>query len=209
MKRATAVVALAGALCLPCMADEMSQADIIKTLESNDLASLVPMVQKGILVLNASGTTVNKMQLQRSGFVPHDEDAAAARYWYRGMLIPEVNALVASSYGTLEWNVPSFVGISPRYAYSYGYLSIKNPGAVVEFGTDASGWLFKQWSQDNTCQIKAEGGGTYGLGLAGTFASCNARKFPAGTRALGEVFSHWMASNEVTTRIVWVLVPRK
>ncbi|AVS74131.1 hypothetical protein I4I83_07995 [Acidovorax cattleyae] len=202
------MVALAGAFCLPCLADDMSQAEIIKTLEANNLASLVPMVQKGILVLNASGTTVNKMQLQRSGFVPHEEDAALARYWYRGMPIQEVNALVASSYSTLEWNVPSFVGIAPGYSYSYSYLSIKSPGAVVEFGTDAPGWLFQQWSEDNTCQIKAEGGGTYGLGLAGTFASCTARKFPPGTRALGEVFSRWMASAEVTTKIVWVLVPR-
>ncbi|WP_375576712.1 hypothetical protein [Paracidovorax oryzae] len=208
MKKAIALAALASAFCLPCLAEEMSQADIIRTLEANDLASLVPLVQKGILVLNVSGTTVNKMQLQRSGFVPHDEDAAAARYWYRGMPIPEVNALVASSYNTLVWDVPSFVGIAPSYPYAYSYLSIKSPGAVVEFGTDASGWLFQQWSKDNTCRIKAEGGGTYGLGLTGTFASCTASKFPPGTRALGEVFSRWMASAEVTTKIVWVLVPR-
>ena len=188
-------------------ADSMDKSEIIKTLEKNNLKSLVQLVDKGALVLDDSGTTINKMQLKRNGASYYNATASTAKFWYRGMPATEVNNLIAVGYSSLNWNVESFVGIAPEFDYSLGYLWIKNPGVVVEFGTDSNGWLYQDWS-GKKCQIKAEGGGTYGLGLKGTFASCDKKKFPVNTRALGEVFSDWMARTVVTTRVVWVLVPR-
>ncbi|MCE1782399.1 hypothetical protein LWT85_26855, partial [Enterobacter hormaechei] len=67
----------------------------------------------------------------------------------------------------------NFCGIAPEYTYSQGYLTNKNPGVVVEFSTIEPGWLYNEFTTKHKCQIKAEGGGTYGLGVIGTSASCD------------------------------------
>ncbi len=187
-------------------AENMSKAEIIKTLEKNQLTGLVELVNKGALVLDEKNTTNKQMKLTRNGLVTHDEWAENARYWYRGMQIQEAQALIRNNYTTLDWNQNTFLGIAPEFSYSQQYLTAKNPGVIVEFGTDSNGWLYGKWSKDNTCKTKAEGGGTYGLGLTGTIASC--KKFNPPVQALGSIFSDWMRSFVVTTRIVWVLLPR-
>ncbi|MBE9036013.1 hypothetical protein [aff. Roholtiella sp. LEGE 12411] len=187
---------------------EMSKEEIIKTLERNNLEKLVELVDKGYLVLDAKNTTVNQMKLIRKGLVTYDKTAENAAYWYRSMMIPEAQHLLENSYKTLKWNQKTFLGIAPSFPYASSYLTAKNPGITVEFGTDGNGWLYQQWSKDNTCQIKAEGGGTYGLGLTGTIASCDQKKFPSPVLALGSIFSDWMNSFKVTTKVIWVLLPR-
>lgn len=189
---------------------DMTKEEVISTLKKNDLASLIDLYSKGALVLDTDETTVNKMQLKRNGASYYDSPAPTAKFWYRGMGIQETNQLIAGGYTSVNWNgdVPSFVGIAPEFSYAKGYLTIGSPGTVVEFGTDNAGWLFNQWTTGHNCQVKAEGGGTYGLGTKGTIASCNKPKFEPAVTGLGAIFSAWMKDSKITTRIVWVLVPR-
>lgn len=207
MKKILLVAMLFG-LMSAAFAEDMTREEIIRTLEKNHLDSLVGLYIKGALVLDAKGTTINKMQLKRNGAVFHEAEASTAQYWYRGMGIAETNQLVEGGYGSVYWDVDSYVGIAPMFTYAASYLTIKNPGAVVEFATDREGWLYGQWYGKHGCQIKAEGGGTYGLGVKGSIASCNKPKFDPPVKALGKVFSGWMQDTVVMTRIVWVLVPR-
>jgi hypothetical protein len=190
-------------------ADNMTKEEIISTLNKSNLSSLVDLYSKGALVLDAAGTTVNKMQLKRNGASYYNSVASQARFWYRGMGITETNQLIKDGYTSVNWNVPSFVGIAPEFSYAKSYLTIENPGAVVEFGTDNAGWLSNQWTTGHGCQVKSEGGGTYGLGTKGTISSCNKPAFMPAVAGLGKIFSDWMRNTTITTRIVWVLVPRK
>lgn len=194
----------------PALADDMTSKQVMDTLTKNNLSSLIPLYEKGILKLDTKNTTVNSMKLIRGDAAYQDSDAAHATYWYRGMGVDETNALIANNMERLTWGPDDFLGIAPEFTYSKGYLSNKNPGTVVEFGTDASGWLYTQWSRNHPCQIKAEGGGTYGLGPKGTVTSCNngptAYRPPIAT--LGDVFNPWLANNTVTSKIVYVQATR-
>ena len=188
----------------------MTRDEVTETLRKEKLDFLVVLFEKGALVLDVNGTTSNKMQLKRSGATFSENSYEKAKFWYRGMPMNEARELVANNYESVNWNVESYVGISHSFSYSLSYLTINNPGVVVEFSTDNEAWLPQQWAK---CPPKLEGKGvfSYGLGRKGTVSSKKSEcksSFKPEPLALGEIFSKWMKNTDITTRIVWVLVPR-
>ncbi|WP_454020733.1 hypothetical protein [Azospirillum sp. Marseille-Q6669] len=192
-------------------ADTMTASDIINTLKRNNMDVLIPMYEKGILILDSKNTTVNAMKLVRNYAAFADAEAEKAKFWYRGMPTQQANDFINSNYSRLGLPEKSFVGIAPRFSYVMQYVTNSDPGVVFEFGTDSEGWLYKQWSVDHPCQIKAEGGGTYGLGPSGTYASCNngPNAYKPKIDNLGGMFNKWLADNTITAKVAYVLANRK
>ncbi|MCM2291821.1 hypothetical protein NAC44_05710 [Allorhizobium sp. BGMRC 0089] len=191
-------------------AESMTPAQIEKTLKDNNMSAMIPLYQSGALVLDEKNTTVNIMRLNSPDGAYEESAAADAQYWYRGMPAQEANSFVANGSVAVEWQENSYIGIAPQYSYSKDYLKAKNPGAVIEFKTAAAQWLYDQWSVQHSCTIKAEGGGTYGLGYKGSTQSCNKGKnaFKPPIQGLGAIFNPWLQDHTVTSNVVYVLGKR-
>ncbi|KMJ45905.1 hypothetical protein ABLB69_06390 [Xenorhabdus khoisanae] len=167
---------------------------------------VMSLYKNGTLVVEAN--TPNKVTLINKKAAKANKEAKDAMYWYRGMGSNEYKVFDANKYRKLpcvtEEN--AFCGIAPRFDYSKGYLTNKNPGVVIEFSTIEPKWLYHDFTKLHKCQPKAEGGGTYGLGPIGTFASCDDAYKQKG---MGKVFNKWLEKPEkIDVIISYVLLAK-
>ncbi|MDE1149598.1 MAG: hypothetical protein PW843_23855 [Azospirillaceae bacterium] len=201
-----------GLVVLPSLAGavDMTPEQIRATLNANGMPKMVALYDKGLLVLDTKNTTVNIMRLTSTRGIYKDAEAENAMYWYRGMSSAEANTFVAGGSNSVAWQQNSYVGIAPQYSYVQKYLTSADPGAIIEFGTDNAGWLYTQWSKDHPCKVKAEGGGTYGLGYTGSTASCNqgTTAYKPPIQGLGQIFNPWLEKSTVRSQVVYVLADR-
>lgn len=92
-------------------------------------------------------------------------EAARAQYWYRTMKKSEY--LLHKKDGEFV-ELPDFAGVAPNHKYSRGYLTNNSDEIMtLEWDIPGAGKLYQMMTA-NGITVKAEGGGTYGLGTAGT-----------------------------------------
>ncbi|HEH9404311.1 TPA: hypothetical protein SIA26_001789 [Aeromonas bestiarum] len=191
MKLNSGSIFLSLTLVTVSMGAQADDTNIEKLIKSNGLGNtkVMSMYQSGQLVVDVK--TPNKVILVNKETQRADEDADKAMYWYRGMNMIEFVAFNTNDFKIIPCTSGDnlFCGITPQYKYAADYLSNANPGVVMEFGTIEPSWLYNEFTTKHKCQIKAEGGGTYGLGSTGTYASCDElyRK-----EKLGKVFNQWI-----------------
>ncbi|MCW7763773.1 hypothetical protein [Photorhabdus luminescens] len=163
---------------------------IEKIITKNGLGNTKVMSMYKNCTLSVTANTPNKVTLVNKKAAKRDDQAEKAMYWYRGMEIKEYKAFHQNKYKSLPCvKGESFCGIAPQYTYSQGYLTNKKPGVVIEFSTIEPKWLYNEFTTKHKCQVKAEGGGTYGLGVTGTSASCDDQYKKLG---IGNVFNKWL-----------------
>lgn len=170
-----------------------------------DNTRVLSMYQNGGLQIQTE--TPNKLILVNPKVRATDENAAKAMYWYRGMQFAEYKTFDANKYTTLPCvQQDSFCGITPEYTYAAQYLTIEKPGVMIQFSTIEPGWLYSDFNSKHHCQIKAEGGGTFGLGVKGTSGSCDAEYKQKG---LGNVFNTWLRSpQKIEPILAYVLLAK-
>ncbi|OCA55389.1 MULTISPECIES: hypothetical protein [Photorhabdus] len=173
---------------------------IERIITQNGLANTKVMSMYRSCTLTVTADTPNKVTLTNSKAAKRDNVAEKAMYWYRGMGINEYIAFDQNKYK----NVPcvtqaSFCGIAPEYTYSQSYLTNRNPGVVIEFSTIEPSWLYNDFTVKHQCQYKAEGGGTYGLGVTGTSASCDAEYKRIG---IGNIFNGWLSGKPAKIDVI-------
>ncbi|MBC8953060.1 hypothetical protein [Xenorhabdus sp. PB62.4] len=167
---------------------------------------VMSLYKNGTLVVETN--TSNKVTLINKKAAKANKAAEDAMYWYRGMGSNEYKAFDANKYRKVPCvtEAKAFCGIAPRFDYSKGYLTNKNPGVVIEFSTIEPKWLYNDFHGQHGCEVKAEGGGTYGLGPAGTSASCDTTYKQKG---LGNVFNKWLEKPEkIDVIISYVLLAK-
>ncbi|AKH65662.1 MULTISPECIES: hypothetical protein [Photorhabdus] len=163
---------------------------IEKIITKNGLENTKVMSMYKNCTLSVLANTPNKVTLVNKKAAKRDDEAKNAMYWYRGMEIKEYKAFHQNKYKSLPCvKGESFCGIAPQYTYSQSYLTNKKPGVVIEFSTIEPKWLYNDFTTKHKCQVKAEGGGTYGLGVTGTSASCDDQYKKLG---IGNVFNKWL-----------------
>ncbi|MCW7548859.1 hypothetical protein OO184_13175 [Photorhabdus sp. APURE] len=163
---------------------------IEKIITKNGLKDTKVMSMYKSCTLSVTANTPNKVTLVNKKAANRDDQAEKAMYWYRGMEIKEYKAFHQNKYKSLPCvKGESFCGIAPQSTYSRGYLTNKSPGVVIEFSTIEPKWLYNEFTTKHKCQVKAEGGGTYGLGVTGTSASCDDQYKKLG---IGNVFNKWL-----------------
>ncbi|MGM3174158.1 hypothetical protein [Dickeya lacustris] len=208
-KRRASQFTLIGVVLTSLFSQAASAADdnVIKLIKKNDLDNtrVLTMYQNGGLVVATE--TPNKLILVNPKVKITNENADNAMSWYRGMQFAEYKTFDANKYKTLPCvQQDSFCGITPEYNYAKEYLTIQNPGVMIEFRTIEPGWLYNDFSTKHHCQIKAEGGGTYGLGQKGTSGSCDADYKKQG---LGNIFNTWLqAPQKIDPIIAYVLLAK-
>ncbi|MCW7763765.1 hypothetical protein [Photorhabdus luminescens] len=112
----------------------------------------------------------NDIELNNTSTYNQDAEADTAQYWYRGMSKSEYISLDPNGYNAIPFvTEKSYCGIVPQYTYAKKYPKDEKPKIMIEFSTEGAGWLFKEFSTPvnkggHGCGLKAEGGGTYGLG---------------------------------------------
>jgi hypothetical protein len=112
--------------------------------------------------------------------------AAEARYWYRSMTPSEFETLNRNN----RFHGDSYGGIATHRQYVRQYFTNNSEGThLVEFTTPSAGFLFQQLTPIG--QIKAEGGGTFGLGPTGT-----------GAGKAGAAFNSLLAKRQITWELV-------
>jgi hypothetical protein len=117
-------------------------------------------------------------------------EASKTRYWYRSMTPPEFDQLNRNN----RFHGDSYGGIAPHREYVRSYFNNKSAGThIVEFTTPDEGFLYGEFSRHKTQwgDIKAEGGGTYGLGPAGN-----------GQGEAGAAFNKLLALRKITWELV-------
>lgn len=195
MKRSTLLYLLLVFSAISSTSAQAGDSNIEKLIEKNGLkdSKVMSMYKNGQLVVDVQ--TPNKVILKNKKNMPTDADAKTAMYWYRAMSVPEFVQFNKASFKNIPCSNAGnhFCGIAPAYNYAAKYLSNAEPGVIVEFGTIEPGWLFDNFTTQHACQIKAEGGGTYGLGPTGTSASCDLTYRKQG---LGNVFNQWLGPDK-------------
>ncbi|EYU16892.1 hypothetical protein CE143_15895 [Photorhabdus luminescens] len=173
---------------------------IEKIITKNGLEKTKVMSMYKNCTLSVSADTPNKVTLVNNKAANRDAEAKKAMYWYRGMGIKEYKAFHQNKYKSLPCvKGKSFCGIAPEYTYSQGYLTNSNPGVVVEFSTIEPSWLYNDFKIKHKCEYKAEGGGTYGLGVTGTSASCDSEYQRVG---IGNVFNRWLSEKPAKIDVI-------
>ncbi|TDB56899.1 hypothetical protein [Photorhabdus khanii] len=163
---------------------------IEKIITKNGLENTKVMSMYKNCTLSVLANTPNKVTLVNKKAAKRDDEAKNAMYWYRGMETKEYKIFHQNKYKSLPCvKGESFCGIAPQYTYSQSYLTNKKPGVVIEFSTIEPKWLYNEFTTKHKCQVKAEGGGTYGLGVTGTSASCDDQYKKLG---IGNVFNKWL-----------------
>ncbi|WP_159876829.1 hypothetical protein [Aquitalea denitrificans] len=174
---------------------QASDTAIEKLITKNGLknSKVMSMYKSGQLVVTVK--TPHKIILTNRKNISVDADAQTAMYWYRAMSTKEYILFDKTAFTHIPCaqSDKHFCGIAPSYSYVAKYLSNAKPGIVVAFGTAEPGWLLKDFTGQHQCQIKAEGGGTYGLGPTGTSASCDLMYRKQG---LGKVFNQWLGPDK-------------
>lgn len=130
----------------------------------------------------------------RSNRATLDSDANTAIRWYRCMTSAEFDKLNRNNrfYGD------TYGGIAPQATYARQYLTNNSAGShVVEFTTPNDGYLFNLFTNKGPgWQIKAEGGGTFGLGPTGNEAG-----------EAGAVFNNLLARRVISWELVDLRIP--
>lgn len=117
-------------------------------------------------------------------------EAANTQYWYRAMTPDEFDMLNRNN----RFFGDSYGGIAPNRQYVRGYFTNNSEGThIIEFRTPGAGYLHGQFSPKilEWGGVKAEGGGTYGLGPTGN-----------GKGAAGAAFNNLLARGMVTWELV-------
>ena len=181
--------------------------EVENILRANHLPRIIELYRTGEMVVDSKNTTPNKLVLANSR-IPADPEfleAADAQDWFRAVQIAEFNSMNGFQVACIENN--SFCGIAPNITYVKGFLTNRRPGVVIQFRSPAKGWLYNRLTTQGRCQVKAEGGGTYGLGQKGIWRSCAGElKVPGGP---GRAFNAYIVGNEIVANVAYVLVPRK
>uniref|UniRef100_UPI0036DA98EE hypothetical protein n=1 Tax=Photorhabdus sp. RM322S TaxID=3342825 RepID=UPI0036DA98EE len=181
--------------------------EVEKVIIKNNLQDTKVMSMYKSCTLTVDVNTPNKITLINKKALNLDSNSEKAMYWYRGMGINEYKVFDHNKYTKVPCvTEESFCGIAPEYTYAKSYLTNKNPGVVIEFSTIEPGWLYNDFTVKNKCQIKAEGGGTYGLGKTGTSASCDVEYKKLG---IGNVFNKWLEKPTKIDVIIFYVVLAK
>jgi hypothetical protein len=183
--------------------------EIERIITLNGLADTEIMALYKSGVLEVETNTPNKIILVNNKITKPDEIAEKAMFWYRAMGIKEFKEMDIDKYRavTCVSNNNSYCGITPQYTYAKSYLTIKNPGVILEFSTTEPGMIYKDFTTNHGCKIKAEGGGTYGLGPTGNSSSCTS-VYNQQKNGLGLQFNAWLLSKEFNTYVAYVLLPK-
>ncbi|WP_192456777.1 hypothetical protein [Musicola keenii] len=207
--RSSQLTVIGAMLATTLMSQGVSAADakVESVIKKNGLDNtrVLAMYQNGNLQLQTE--TSNKLILVNPKVRATDVEASKAMYWYRGMQFDEYKTFDATKFKTLPCvQQDSFCGITPEYTYAAKYLTIEKPGVMVQFSTIEPGWLYNEFTNKHRCQIKAEGGGTFGLGGKGTSGSCDAEYKNKG---LGNIFNGWLQPpQKIEPIIAYVLLAK-
>ncbi|WP_434524342.1 hypothetical protein [Photorhabdus asymbiotica] len=193
---------------MACMKDPENIRNQVKdAINANGLAKTKVMSLYTNCVLRVKDNTPNKLTLRSNKTANSDNEAEKSTYWYRGMEIKEYQTFDKNRNEKISCvQENSFCGIAPQFTYSQGYLTNNKPGAVIEFKTEKAGWLYDDFTTKHNCKTKAEGGGTYGLGVTGTSASCDAAYKKSG---IGNIFNGWLSKNKVQAQVAYVLLKKQ
>uniref|UniRef100_UPI0036DDDF55 hypothetical protein n=1 Tax=Photorhabdus sp. RM322S TaxID=3342825 RepID=UPI0036DDDF55 len=183
--------------------------EIEKVIANNGLADtqVMSMYRDCTLTVISVGKE-NKIRLENKEAAKTDGEIKTAKYWYRGMFIPEYKTFNDNKYISVPCSKEkNFCGIAPKYTYSQKYLKNKTPGVVIEFSTKENGWLYSDFNSAG-CECKIEDGTlSYGLGITGT--KCKYKyKGDKEEGGLGKVFNEWLSNGEIQAQISYVLLPK-
>ncbi|MGV8002761.1 hypothetical protein QPK14_11805 [Photorhabdus temperata subsp. temperata] len=154
----------------------------------------------------------NDVELNNTSTHNQDNEAETAKYWYRGVGKEEYILLDHNGYNRIPCvTEESYCGIAPQYTYAKTYPKNVKPKIAIEFSTDGVGWLFKEFSTPvkeggHGCQIKAEGGGSYGLGRTGTSGDKVSSCVPG--YKVGVEFNNWLSGHKIQAQVSYVLLPK-
>ncbi|OCQ53075.1 hypothetical protein Ppb6_01711 [Photorhabdus australis subsp. thailandensis] len=185
--------------------------EIEKIITQNGLAGTKVMSMYRNCTLTVSSLPKeNKVTLTNNKAKKLDREAEDAMYWYRGMPLNEYITFDGNKYKNLPCvtQKDAYCGIAPSYTYSSSYLTIRNPGVVIEFSTIEPGWLYHDFTTEHECKLKAEARTvSYGLGGQGTSGSCDAEYKRLG---VGNVFNRWLSEKpaKIDSVISYVLLPK-
>lgn len=123
--------------------------------------------------------------------------AADTQYWYRSMTEEEFDKLNRNNrfYGN------TYGGIAPYRKYVRDYFTNNSDGCyIVEFKTPSAGFLYQEFVKRKAewGDVKAEGGGTYGLGPTGH-----------GAGSAGAEFNRLLALRTITWEVVDLRISNK
>jgi hypothetical protein len=169
------------------------------------------------------------MVFLKRGAVVDDENRTAEEttHWYRSMTKTEFDML-------WKWNMiqsESYFGIAPNRSYVYKYFTEKSAGShIVEFGPTLQLALDEDFSiyghfHERGFSLKAEGGGTFGLGETGSSSAKQAaavKKWGTGygpgtlgpekleaMKTPSDLFTEWLAKGKIYRKLVNLKVPGK
>ncbi|MCA6221746.1 hypothetical protein [Photorhabdus antumapuensis] len=203
---------------MACMQDTENVRTVVKqAIISNGLQNteVMPLYERCELRANLRGFEKrNDVELNNTSTHNQDDEAATAKYWYRGMGKNEYISLDRNGYHAIPCvTEESYCGITPQYTYAITYPKSEKPKITIEFSTAESGWLYKEFSTPikeggHGCKIKAEGGGSYGLGRTGTSGDKVSSCKPAEYR-VGVEFNQWLSGKRIQHKVAYVLLPKK
>ncbi|WP_387689748.1 hypothetical protein [Photorhabdus sp. RM71S] len=207
---------------MACVKDpEEVRTEVKKVIRSNGLQNteVMSLYENCELRAKLSGFEKrNDVELNNTSTHNQEAKEVTAQYWYRGMGKNEYISLDKSGYNAIPCvKEESYCGIAPEYTYAKKFPKDKNkdekPKITIEFTTEGAGWLYKEFSTPikeggHGCKIKAEGGGSYGLGRTGTsgdkVSSCKPDKYK-----VGDEFNQWLSEKRIQHKVAYVLLPKK
>ncbi|WP_118987429.1 hypothetical protein [Photorhabdus sp. CRCIA-P01] len=203
---------------MACVEDpEEVRTEVKKVIRSNGLQNteVMSLYENCKLRAKLSGFEKrNDVELNNTSTHNQDYNAEKASYWYRGMGKNEYISLDSNKYNAIPCvTEESYCGITPEYTYAITYPKSEKPKITIEFTTEGSGWLYKEFSTPvnkggHGCGLKAEGGGTYGLGRTGTsgakVSSCKPPEYRVGAE-----FNQWLSGKRIQHKVAYVLLPKK
>lgn len=198
---------------MACMQDPENIRNQVKdAIDYNGLSKTKVMSMYGNCKLRANVKNFEKrndIELNNTVTLNQDDEAATAKYWYRGMGKDEYILLDRNGYNAIPCvTEASYCGITPQYTYAKTYPTSEKPKITIEFSTEGSGWLYNEFTTQHQCQIKAEGGGSYGLGRTGTSGDRVSSCKPAEYR-VGVEFNRWLSGHKIQSQVSYVLLPKK
>ena len=195
------------------------------------------LIEKGSLTFDRlGGQNKEFIYLTREAAVDKHTTADQTTHWYRGMPKDEFDRL-------LKFNIvndadDAYTGIAPNRAYvkTKFYTNTSRGTHIVEFGNtlninfDEDFSIYRQF-HSRGFSLKAEGGGTFGLGGAGSRSAEQEKavgKFGTATAVKGkkyteeqrlqqlsalkspsDLFTEWLASKKIYIKLVDLRLPAK
>jgi len=125
-----------------------------------------------------------------------DTEATFAQYWYRVLTEKEFDVLNRNN----RFHGDSYGGIAPSRTYVHKYFTNESLGNyIVEFRTPEAGFLYNLFaSKGPKWNIKAEGGGTFGLGPTGN-----------ANGEAGALFNKLLAKGVITWELIELKIPNR